>query len=82
MDVITAMILSVFVSMGFELVRHGNLKEVMKSIQTFFDGMGTQFATVVTLVVAGEVFAKGLTSIGAIDTIISYAELPASAVLA
>ena len=74
MDVITAMILSVFVSMGFELVRHGNLKEVMKSIQTFFDGMGTQFATVVTLVVAGEVFAKGLTSIGAIDTIISYAE--------
>lgn len=74
MDVITAMILSVFVSMGFEFVRHGNLKEVMKSIQTFFDGMGTQFATVVTLVVAGEVFAKGLTSIGAIDTIISYAE--------
>lgn len=74
MDVITAMILSIFVSMGFELVRHGNLKEVMKSIQTFFDGMGTQFATVVTLVVAGEVFAKGLTSIGAIDTIIGYAE--------
>lgn len=74
MDVVTAMIISVFVSMFFELIRTKNLKEVMKSIQTFFDGMGTQFATVVTLIVAGEVFAKGLTSIGAIDTIIKQAE--------
>lgn len=74
MDVITAMILSIFVSMFFELLRTRDLKEVLKSIQVFFDGMGTQFATVVTLIVAGEVFAKGLTSIGAIDTIIGYAQ--------
>lgn len=74
MDVITAMILSIFVSMFFELLRTKDLKEVLKSIQVFFDGMGTQFATVVTLIVAGEVFAKGLTSIGAIDTIIKYAQ--------
>lgn len=74
MDVITAMILSIFVSMFFELLRTKDLREVLKSIQVFFDGMGTQFATVVTLIVAGEVFAKGLTSIGAIDTIIKYAQ--------
>lgn len=70
MDVVTAMIVSIIVSMIFEYIRKRDLKEVLKSMQIFFDGMGTQFAAVVTLIVAGEVFAKGLTSIGAIDTII------------
>lgn len=74
MDVITAMIISVFISMIFEFVRKRDGKEVLKSIQIFFDGMGTQFATVVTLIVAGETFAKGLTSIGAIDTVIKGAQ--------
>lgn len=74
MDVITAMIISVFISMIFEFVRKRDGKEVLKSIQLFFDGMGTQFATVVTLIVAGETFAKGLTSIGAIDTVIKGAQ--------
>lgn len=32
--------------------------------------MGTQFANVVTLVVAGEIFAKGLTTIGTVDAVI------------
>lgn len=36
--------------------------------------MGKQFAVVITLIVAGETFAKGLTAIGAIDTIISGAQ--------
>jgi DcuC family C4-dicarboxylate transporter len=74
MDVVTAMIISIAVSMTFEYFRKRNLKEVLKSIQIFFDGMGNQFAAVVTLIVAGEVFAKGLTSIGAIDTIIGSAQ--------
>lgn len=74
MDVVTAMIISIIVSMIFEYVRKRDLKEVLKSMQIFFDGMGTQFAAVVTLIVAGEVFAKGLTSIGAIDTIIKGAQ--------
>lgn len=74
MDVITAMIISVIVSMIFEYIRKRNFKEVLKSMQIFFDGMGAQFAAVVTLVVAGEVFAKGLTSIGAIDTIIKSSQ--------
>lgn len=36
--------------------------------------MGTQFANVVTLVVAGEIFAKGLTTIGTVDAVIRGAE--------
>ena len=44
------------------------------SIQIFFDGMGVQFATVVTLIIAGETFAKGLQSLGAIDQLIMHAQ--------
>lgn len=71
MNVITAMLLGVAIAMVFELVRKkGDAKTVFKSIQVFFDGMGDQFATIVTLIVAGEIFAKGLQAIGAIDIII------------
>lgn len=71
MNVITAMLLGFAISMIFELIRYkGKTKEVFKSIQVFFDGMGNQFSTVVTLIIAGEIFAKGLQAIGAIDTII------------
>ena len=71
MNVITAMLLGVTISIIFELIRKkGEAKTVLKSIQIFFDGMGSQFASIVTLIVAGEIFAKGLQSIGAIDVII------------
>lgn len=71
MHVITAMLLGVAIALVFELFRKkGDAKTVFKSIQYFFDGMGSQFATIVTLIVAGEIFAKGLQAIGAIDVII------------
>lgn len=71
MHVITAMLIGVTISMIFELIRYkGQAQEVFKSIQVFFNGMGNQFATIVTLIIAGEIFAKGLQAIGAIDTII------------
>ncbi|MGM9520707.1 MAG: C4-dicarboxylate transporter DcuC [Phascolarctobacterium sp.] len=73
MDVVTAMLISLLVSMFFQLVRTGDLKGVLKSMQVFFDGMGSQFAAVITLIVAGEVFAKGLTSLGAISKLIDMA---------
>lgn len=74
MDVVTAMIISLTVSMVLEYFRRRNFKTVLASIQVFFDGMASQFAAVITLIVAGEVFAKGLTSIGAIDTVIKGAQ--------
>lgn len=71
MHVITAMLLGVTIAIIFELFRkRGRTREVFKSIQVFFDGMGNQFATIVTLIIAGEIFAKGLQAIGAIDMII------------
>ncbi|HDR1124004.1 C4-dicarboxylate transporter DcuC [Pasteurella multocida] len=74
MNVATAMIISLFIAMLFEFVRKKDVKQVFAEMQVFFDGMGKQFAAVVTLIVAGETFAKGLTAVGAIDTIISGAQ--------
>lgn len=74
MDIVPAMFIGLAVGMVLELIRYGSVKKMFAGIQSFFDGMGKQFATVVTLIVAGETFAKGLTSLGAIDTIIHGAE--------
>ena len=74
MDVVTAMLISIAISMVFEYVRHRDAKKVFASLQVFFDGMGVQFATVITLIVAGETFAHGLKTIGAIDAIINLAQ--------
>lgn len=74
MPVVTAMIMSIVIAMTFELIRTRDMKTVFSSIQVFFDGMGKIFATVITLIVAGETFAYGLMKIGAIDMIIKGAE--------
>lgn len=74
MPVVTAMIISIATAMLCELIRTRDMKTVFSSIQVFFDGMGKIFATVVTLIVAGETFAYGLTKIGAIDMLIHGAE--------
>jgi DcuC family C4-dicarboxylate transporter len=74
MNVVTAMLIGIFISLVFEVIRLKDVKKVFESIQIFFDGMGMQFAKVVTLIVAGQTFAQGLISIGAIDTLISGAQ--------
>lgn len=74
MDVVTAMFLSTFISMVFEYFRTKDYCAVLKSLQHLYDGMGRSFATVVSLIVAGEVFAAGLTKIGAVDIMTSGAQ--------
>ena len=74
MPVVTAMLMSIALAMVFEFVHKRDIKSVAASIQVFFDGMGKIFATVVSLIVAGETFANGLMKIGAIDQIIAIAE--------
>ena len=74
MDINVALYIGLAVAMVCEFIRSGDIKKVFSSIQGFFDGMGVQFATVVTLIIAGETFAKGLTSLGAIDTMIKSAQ--------
>ena len=73
-NLVTIMMISVTATMIFEFLHSFSLREAFADIQSFFDGMGTQFANVVTLVVAGEVFAKGLMTIGAVDAVIKAAQ--------
>lgn len=74
MDVVTAMFLSTIISMIFEGVRTLNLKEVFTSLKYFYEGMGKNFAAVISLIIAGEMFAMGLLKIGAVDTLIQSAQ--------
>lgn len=74
MDIIKAMFIGVAIGMIFEYIRFRDGKKVFEDIQSFFDGLGLQMANVITLIVAGETFAKGLTTIGTIDTIIASAQ--------
>ena len=73
MSLITAIFLSVFLVMIVEYIRSFDAKKVFDSIQTIFDGMGFAFATVVTLIVAGEVFATGLLASGSVNTLLGFA---------
>jgi DcuC family C4-dicarboxylate transporter len=74
MDVVTAMFISTLVSMLFEYIRLKDARAVLDSFLLFFEGMGKQFAIVVSLIVAGETFANGLLKIGAVDTLVSGAQ--------
>lgn len=74
MNIVLAMFISLFIAVVAEFIRWREPKKLCQDIQVFFDGMGLQFANVVTLVVAGETFAQGLNSVGAINTIIASAQ--------
>ena len=50
MRIANVMFISLFVSMIFEFLRRRDIKKVFADLQVFFDGMGIQFAAVVTLV--------------------------------
>lgn len=74
LDVVTAMLISLGVAMGFEVIRHRGLREALGGITHFFRGMGDVFSSVVTLIVAAEIFASGVKATGLIDSLISVVE--------
>lgn len=74
MDIVKAMFIGVTIGMICEFIRHRDGKKVFTDLQVFFDGLGLQMANVITLIVAGETFAKGLVTIGTIDAIINGAQ--------
>lgn len=70
LDTTTAMFISLFLALIFELIRKRNIKVVMESLNVFWGGMGNIFKTVVTLIVAADIFSKGLISLGFIDGLV------------
>lgn len=74
LDVVTVMIMSFAFAILCEVIRTRQVKKVMKDCMLFFQTMGTMFATVISLIVAGETFARGLTATGAVDSFIAAAQ--------
>lgn len=70
LDTSTAMLISFFIALVFELVRTKKIKEVLATMKVFWTGMGAIFSTVVTLIIAADIFAKGLISLHFIDNLI------------
>ncbi len=71
MNVTLAMMLAFGIALLAELIRHRNLRTVLKSTTVFFEGMGNQFSYAVTLIIGGQVFAQGLVSLRLIDSLVS-----------
>lgn len=74
LDTTTAMFISLFVAILFELIRKRNISEVLSSLKIFWNGMGNIFKTVVTLIIAADIFSKGLISLGFIDGLVSLSQ--------
>lgn len=66
----TAMLFSLFISMLFTSLYYRSLKRTFDALASFWKGMGNVFTNVVTLIVAAEVFSKGLICLGFIDSLV------------
>ena len=73
-NIVNAMMVGLVIAAICEFIRWKDGKKTVGDIQIFFDGLGMQMANVVTIVVAGRVFAKGLMAMGAIDTLITSSQ--------
>ncbi len=70
LDTTTAMLISLFVALCAEMIRTRSLRTVVNSLQVFWTGMAGMFKSVVTLIIAADIFAKGLISLGFITGLI------------
>ncbi|WP_461532814.1 C4-dicarboxylate transporter DcuC [Sinomicrobium sp.] len=70
----TVMFICLFVAIIFELIRKRNLREVLQSMSVFWNGMGNIFKSVVTLIIAADVFSQGLISLGFIDGLVDTSQ--------
>lgn len=65
-----AMLFSLFVSLAAVAICNRDFNKTFTLFSAFWKGMGNVFASVVTLIVAAEVFSKGLISLGFIDSLV------------
>ena len=70
MDVVTAMLIGAVAGMLCELLVKRDLGVAFKGFQVFFNGVGSTFASIVSLLVCADVFAQGLQVIGAVGYMI------------
>ena len=66
------MLFSLFLSLVFVLFHTRSVRTTFNVFAKFWKGMGNVFTSVVTLIVASEVFSKGLIGLGFIDSLVGY----------
>lgn len=69
-----AMFVSLFTAIILEAIRKRSVKEAFKTMSVFWSGMGDIFKTVVTLIIAADIFAQGLIHLGFIDGLIDLTQ--------
>jgi DcuC family C4-dicarboxylate transporter len=74
LETTTAMIFSLFVALIFEMIRKRDVKDVFSSLKVFWEAMGKVFATVITLIIAAEIFSYGLISLGFINSLVAVSQ--------
>jgi DcuC family C4-dicarboxylate transporter len=74
LDTSTVMFLSFFVALLFEAIRHRRMRDLGNSFNVFWTGMADIFKSVVTLIIAAEIFAQGLILLGFIDGLLSLTQ--------
>ncbi|MCL2566705.1 MAG: C4-dicarboxylate transporter DcuC [Alphaproteobacteria bacterium] len=74
MSIPVAMMTTITVCMIIEMIRFKSVKKSFAHFQAWIEGTGMIFASVITLMVAAEFFAKGLETVGAISSLLAAAE--------
>lgn len=81
----TAMLFSLLVSLIALFTHKRSLRQTFNAAGSFWQGMGKSFTNVVTLIVASEIFSKGLIALGFVDSLVAYSThigLPGMAIAA
>lgn len=68
-DTVTAMFISLAIAMIFDWIHSRNGKKVADSLKVYLQGMGDVFTSVVSLIIAAQVFVIGLENIGFIESL-------------
>ncbi|MCI6573946.1 MAG: C4-dicarboxylate transporter DcuC [Actinomycetaceae bacterium] len=74
LSTVSAFFLVWILAIVVDLIRTRKVERTLTTAVTFFTGMGKMFGSVVSLIIAAQVFAEGLKSAGLIDAIINIAK--------
>ena len=74
LDTNAAMIIGLFTALIFEFIRVKDAKKVLHSLDIFWNGMADIFKSVVVLIIAADIFSKGLIALGFIDGLVSISQ--------
>ncbi|MBP3089443.1 transporter [Corynebacterium sp. sy017] len=73
-EILPVTVLSLFIALLIEVIRHRNIAHSVDSLKSFFSGMGEGAAGVVALLVAAAVLIEGITQLGIISMLIDATE--------